>query len=267
MKLETAAAMNMPQTAQPTENKFPGLIIELASKGLFYPEGHPLSTGKIEMKYMTAKEEDILTTESYINSGIVLDKLFESMIITPVDYKSILLCDKDSIMIASRVYGYGEMYGIKVTAPSGAVIEQEINLNDLQNKEFDTTATTPGLNEFTYTVESTKDVIKFKLLTIGDQQYLDAQKKKYKTPGSRDNSLTFTLAQMIVSVNGNDDKNFVALYVQNMRALESRKFREYVKTVQPGVDMTVELLDPRTSEPFRTQVTPGLDFFWPDVRV
>lgn len=259
MNLETNIGTNT------TNSKFPGLVIPLASKGYFYPESHPLSKGFIEMKYMTAKEEDILTTESYISAGIVLDKLFESMIITPVDYKSILLCDKDSIMIASRIYGYGEMYGIKATAPSGAIIEQEINLNDLQPREFDETEIIKGVNEFTFTLEG--DVIKFKLLTIGDQQYLDDQRKKYKRPGSRDNTLTSTLSKMIIDINGNADPNFITLYVQNMRALHSRKLRDYIASVQPGIDMSIELLDPRTGEPFRSQVTPGLDFFWPDLRL
>ena len=57
-------------------HKFPTEIIELPSKGLFYPKDNPLSSGKIEMKYMTAREEDILTTPSLIKQGVVLDRFF-----------------------------------------------------------------------------------------------------------------------------------------------------------------------------------------------
>ena len=66
------------------ENKpsFPTEVIELPSKGLLYPESNPLSSGKLEMKYMTAKEEDILSNQSYIQKGTVLDKLLESLITT-----------------------------------------------------------------------------------------------------------------------------------------------------------------------------------------
>ena len=92
---------------------FPTEIVELPSKGKLYPEGHPLRSGKIEMKYMSAKEEDILTNQSFIKQGVVLDKLFKALIVTPIDYNDLLLCDKNAIMIAARVLGYGKDYAIK----------------------------------------------------------------------------------------------------------------------------------------------------------
>ena len=85
--------------------KFPTEEVELPSKGLLYPEGHPLKSGKIEMKYMTAKEEDILTNQNYIAKGIVLDKLLQALIITDVKLKDILIGDKNAILIASRILG------------------------------------------------------------------------------------------------------------------------------------------------------------------
>lgn len=87
------------------ENKkadYPTMIVDLPSKGKLYPPENPLSLGYVEMKFMTAKEEDILTTESYIKKGVVLDKLFQSLIVTKIDYNSMLVGDRDAIMLAAR---------------------------------------------------------------------------------------------------------------------------------------------------------------------
>src|SRR6056300_1721254 len=92
------------------EFSLPTETIELPSKGLLYPEGHPLSSGTIEMKYMTAKEEDILTNQNYIRQGLVIDKLLQSLIVTDVDYNDILIGDKNAVMLAARILSYGKDY-------------------------------------------------------------------------------------------------------------------------------------------------------------
>ena len=93
-----------------SELKFPTEMVDLPSKGLLYPENHPLASGKVEMKYMTAKEEDILTNKAYIEKGIVIDKLLQSLLVTKFDYNDLFLVDKNAIMIAARVLGYGKDY-------------------------------------------------------------------------------------------------------------------------------------------------------------
>ena len=91
--------------------KFPTEVVELPSKGYFYPEGHPLASGKVEVKYMTAKEEDILTSQNLIEQGIVIDKLLESLVIDKkININDMLVGDKNAIMVASRVLGYGKDY-------------------------------------------------------------------------------------------------------------------------------------------------------------
>ena len=92
------------------EFKLPTETIELPSKGLLYTSDNLLSSGTIEMKYMTAKEEDILTNQSYIQSGTVLDKLLQSLIVTKISYDDLLIGDKNAIMIAARILGYGKDY-------------------------------------------------------------------------------------------------------------------------------------------------------------
>ena len=102
------------------ENKFklPTEIVELPSKGLIYSKDNPLSSGKIEMKYMTAKEEDILSNQSYIQKGTVLDKLVQSLIVSEVDYDDMIVGDKNAIMIAARVLGYGKEYSFSYDGES-----------------------------------------------------------------------------------------------------------------------------------------------------
>ena len=101
------------------EFKIPTEIVTLPSKGLLYPKESPLAKGEIEMKYMTAKEEDILTNVNYIRQGIVLDKLLQALIVTPIDYNELLVGDKNAILVAARVLGYGKDYDITYTDENG----------------------------------------------------------------------------------------------------------------------------------------------------
>jgi hypothetical protein len=118
-----------------TENKFkfPTEIVELPSKGLIYPKDNPLSSGKIEMKYMTAREEDILTNQNYIAKGIVLDKLLESLIVSKINYNDIIIGDKNALLIASRILGYGKEYKFRAYSNITNQIEDFIvDLTDIK---------------------------------------------------------------------------------------------------------------------------------------
>jgi hypothetical protein len=153
------------------EFKLPTETVELPSKGLLYPEGHPLASGKVEMKYMTAKEEDILTNQNYIKQGIVIDKLLQSMIITKFDYNDLLISDKDALMIAARILGYGKDYSFIYNGQ-----EVTVDLTTLKEKPLDTSLIkTPKVNEFSFTLPSTGNEITFKLLTQGDDKKIEAE--------------------------------------------------------------------------------------------
>ena len=110
---------------------FPTEEVTLPSKGLVYPKDNPLSKGVLEMKYMTAKEEDILTNQSYIKNGTVVDKLLKSLIITPIDYNDIIVGDKNAIMIAARVLGYGKDYTFELNGE-----EHTVDLTEVKDKEL-----------------------------------------------------------------------------------------------------------------------------------
>jgi len=142
---------------------FPTEVIELPSKGLVYSESNPLSSGKVEMKYMTAKEEDILTNQSYIQKGIVLDKLLQALIVSKIDYNDLIIGDKNAIMVAARVLGYGKDYSFEYNGS-----DYTVDLSKIDNKPFE--IQNKGVNEFNYTLPSTNTNITYKILTHGDEQ-------------------------------------------------------------------------------------------------
>jgi len=238
----------------------PTETIELPSKGLLYPEGHPLSEGTIEIKYMTAKEEDILTNQNYISDGTVLDKLLKSLIVTKFNYGDLIVGDKNAIMIASRILGYGAEYKFKY---NGA--EETVDLSKINNKELDESLFTKGKNEFTFDLPASDNTITFKFLTHSDEakisQELDGIKKLKKNESPE---LTTRLKHMITSINGDPDGKTIREFVdQAFLARDARAFREFIQKIQPDVDLT---FFPSTST--ESAIIPiGINFFWPDVKI
>lgn len=172
--------------------------IELPSKGLVYPESSLLSSGKIEMKYMTAKEEDILTNANYIADGTVLDRLMKSLIVSNINYDELIVGDKNAIMISARILGYGKDYSFNY-----AGTEQTVDLTTLENKEINESIYTRGNNEFEFTLPQSENKVTFKLLTHKDEQNINTELdalKKLNKEGSAE--LTTRLRFMITSVNG-----------------------------------------------------------------
>ena len=209
--------------------------IELPSKGLVYPESSPLSSGKIEMKYMTAKEEDILTNANYIADGTVLDRLMKSLIVSNINYDDLIVGDKNAIMVSARILGYGKDYSFNY-----AGTEQTVDLTTLENKEIDESIYARGNNEFEFTLPQSENKVTFKLLTHKDEQdinkELDALKKLNKE-GSAE--LTTRLRFMITSVNGDTSKSTVNDFVNNyLLAQDSRALREHISSIQPDVDLS-----------------------------
>jgi hypothetical protein len=243
------------------EFKLPTEIVELPSKGLLYPEGHPLAEGKIEMKYMTAKEEDILTNQNYIRQGIVIDKLLQSLIITKFDYNDLLIGDKDAIMMAARVLGYGKDYkfnhlGEEITVDLTLLKEKSLDESKLLEK---------GKNEFKYELPHTGNTITFKLLTHKDDKNIDAELEGLKKINKNDNpELTTRLKHMILSVNGEYDSKTIRSFVDNaFLARDSRAFRDYYNEVNPGIDTKIrhEFVE-GVEEDVNVQF--NSNFFWPD---
>jgi hypothetical protein len=243
------------------ENKFsmPTEVVELPSKGLVYPETSPLVSGKIEMKYMTAKEEDILTNQAYIQKGTVLDELLKSLIVTPnVKYEDLVVGDKNALLVAARILGYGKDYTFSYSGE-----EQTVDLSAVENKFIDESLFTPGKNEFEFTLPSTGVKITFKLLTGHDEKKINAELEGIKKINKNNSpELSTRLKYMITSVEGNTEQKTIRDFVDNnFLARDSRAFREYIKEVQPDVDLT---FFPDGSDS-KVNIPVGLSFFWPDL--
>jgi len=235
----------------------PTETIELPSKGLLYPKDSELAKGTIEMKYMTAREEDILTNQSYIKNGTVLDKLLKSLIISKIDYSQLLIGDKNAIMVAARILGYGANY--KFTYEEE---EHTIDLSKLENKEIDKELFKSKVNEFAFTLPHSGNKITFKLLTHKDEQdskrELEGLKKINKNASPE---LTTRLKHIIQSINGETDKKDIREFVDNyLLARDSRALREYINEIQPDVDLT---FFPEGNE-VGVSIPIGVNFFWPD---
>ncbi len=246
-----------------SELKFPTEMVDLPSKGLFYPENHPLASGKIEMKYMTAKEEDILTNRAYIEKGIVIDKLLQSLIITKFDYNDLLLVDKNAIMIAARILGYGKDYEFMYKGDKCS-----IDLSTLEPKNIDESLWKKGKNEFSYTLPSTGHILTFKLLTHGDEKKIsDEVKGLQKIHKDSNPELTTRLKHIITSVDGNSESKTVRQFVDNLLlARDARSFREYIREVTPEIEITFDY-DGINGVEEGVNVPINLSFFWPDAGI
>tara|TARA_R110002126_G_scaffold22714_8_gene80608 strand:- start:1195 stop:1923 length:729 start_codon:yes stop_codon:yes gene_type:complete len=238
--------------------ELPTETIELPSKGLLYPEDSELAKGTIEMKYMTAREEDILTNQSYISKGTVLDRLMKSLIISKIDYDSLLIGDKNAIMVAARVLGYGKDYKFIYEGE-----EQVVDLSLLENKKLDEDLFKSKVNEFPFTLPHSTTEVTFKFLTHKDEQDISRELEGLKKI-NKDSSpeLTTRLKHLITSVNGEREKKDIREFVDTyLLARDSRALREYIKGIQPDVDLT---FFPEDYE-YGVNIPIGVSFFWPDV--
>lgn len=243
------------------KTKFPTEMVELPSKGLLYPKGSALAEGRIEMKYMTAKEEDILTNQNYLQQGVVIDKLLQSLIVTPIDYSELLVGDKNAILIASRILGYGKDYEFEY----GGEL-QSVDLSTLEPKELDESLFKSGENKFVFTTPATGTLLTFKLLTHADEQAIDQEVKGLKKL-NKDSSaeLSTRLKRMITSVNGDAENKTIRDFVDNhFLVRDSRAFREYVKSVQPDVNLRFY---PENGPDGGVDIPIGVTFLWPDARI
>lgn len=243
-----------------SELKFPTEMVELPSKGLVYPEDNPLSSGKIEMKYMTAKEEDILTNQNYINNGTVIDELLKSLIITKINYNDLIVGDKNAIMVAARVLGYGKDYNFTYNNK-----EHVVDLSQLDSKEVNEKDFTKGKNEFSFTLPTSGTLITYKLLTHGDDKKINSEIKGLKKLNKLASpELSTRLKHMILSVNGDTEKKSVREFVDNyFLAKDSRAFREHIKATQPDINLKFEIEGP-DGDVKDIDIPIGLNFFWPD---
>lgn len=250
-----------------TSNTFPTEIVELPSRGVFYPESSPLRSGQIEIKYMTAKEEDILTSSNLIQKGIVLDKLMDSLIVTKgVKSSDLLIGDLNAVMVASRILGYGKDYSIEVSCPKcGEKIEEIVDLTTLKTENEPTDDTKADIS---IVLPISKATVTLKLLTRADELAMEKENKALKKINSESESeATSRLRAMITSVNGDTNKATIWKFVDNLLVRDARFVREQYKLHVPDVDFNVSLECTCSSDPITMRLPIGVNFFWPDSRV
>jgi hypothetical protein len=252
-----------------TKYEFPTEIVDLPSKGLVYPEGHPLRKGNVEIKYMTAREEDILASQSLIKKGVVLDKLFESVVVEKgVDINDIFIGDKNAILLATRVMGYGADYQVEVTDPFTLEAQNvTIDLGKVKTKDFDEKSLS-GDNIYKFKLPKSGKELEFKLLTHGDEaeitKEIQALARLYKGKGEKSFDVTTRLKYMIQSVDGNQDRGFITNWVQNgFLALDTKSFRKYVRELSPDMDLKFEFTSEVTGEQEALDIPFGISFFYP----
>lgn len=245
------------------EYDFPTEVLDLPSEGKIYPKDNPLSSGRITIKLMTAKEEDILSSTNLIKKGVVLDKLFESIIVDTVNPKDIIIGDKNAILLATRVLGYGPDYEFSFySSKKNDYINVNMDLTQVKTKDIDITQFNHK-NEFEYVTPTGKNKIIFKILTHGDEYDIDKEieaLKKINKDLSSD--ITTRLRYMIKSVDGNAEVGHITRFVNNMRALDSRAFRQHVKELSPDMDMKYTHTHD-DGEVEEALITLGVGFFWP----
>ena len=241
-----------------SEFKLPTEIVELPSKGLIYPESNPLSSGKVEMKYMNAKEEDILSNQSYIEKGVVIDKLLQSLIVSDINYNDLIIGDKNAIMVAARVLGYGKNYSFSY---DGEKVDVDLTL--LENKPIDESNFTKGVNNFSFKLPTTNTEITFKILTHKDEQNISKEVEGLKKVNKNISPTVSTrLKYIITSVGGDSEPKTIREFVDKyMLAQDSRALRNHIQSFQPDVDLT---FFPPTGED-KKSLPIGLNFFWPDL--
>jgi hypothetical protein len=243
------------------KQKFPTEMVDLPSKGVLYPQDSLLASGQVEMKYMTAREEDILTNQNYIQNGTVVDKLLQALIVTPINYGDLLVGDKNAILIASRILGYGKDYEFEYQGE-----KQVVDLSEVKHREVDNSLFKAGENKFSYKMPSTGTVVTFKLLTHADELAIDQEVKGLKRI-NKDSSaeLSTRLKRLITSVEGDVTPATIRDFVDNyLLARDSRAFREYVKSIQPDVDLKFY---PENGPDGGVDIPIGVTFLWPDAGV
>ena len=266
--------LGMEENSSPSPLSFatPTEFVELPSKGKSYPQGHPLyNKEEVEIRFMTAKDEDILSSRTLLKKGIAIDRLIQNILVDKsIKVDNLLIGDKNAIIIASRVTGFGSDYETKVRCPMCSEHLEysfdldeckaiEPNYEDLQKEGV--TLTEDGT--YTFELPRTKATVEVKLLTGADEKKLAKwaeKKKKFKLPES---PLIDQLKMIIVSVEDNKDGHFVESFIENMPALDARYFRKIYDQISPNVDMKQQFECNVCDYEGDLEVPLTSDFFWP----
>ena len=249
---------------------FPTEVLSLPSNGLLYPEDSPLRSGTIDVKYMTAKEEDILTSQNLISQGVVIERLLQSVIADPkVKLDDLLIGDKNALMVGTRILGYGKDYDVMIIDPeTNQEVETTIDLTTLDHKKVDESLLQNG-NNFEFELPNSKRKVGFKLLTHKDEseinKILKSLEKAEQITGVS-SEVTTRLKYQIQSIDGETEQKTIDNFVDNeFLALDAREYRKFVQSITPDMDLRFNYTT-GNGNVVKVGVPLGLDFFWPAAR-
>jgi hypothetical protein len=242
--------------------------IPLPSLGKVYPSSSALCNREsVEIRAMTAKDEDILMSRAYIKNGTVISKLLESCIVDKdVKVTEMLSGDRNALMIGLRTIGYGADYRVEVECPECEHRNTaEFDLTNVPIKPLDIEPVDSGENVFEFTLPVTKHKIEFKFLAGGDEEEISkTQERKKKKGFVAESVVTTRLLYNIVSVNGDSNRTKIAQYTRNMLARDSLALRKYVDKHEPGVELSDYMTCAACGEESKVNIPLGASFFWPD---
>lgn len=243
----------------------PTEMIDLPSKGLVYAKENPLSEGKVEMKYMTAREEDILTNVNLLRQGLAIEKMLKSLIKTPINYEDLTLGDRNGLLIAARILAYGKDYAFSYKNPnSGEEEKVNIDLQDLKYKELDWTLF-DNKNEFSFILPYSKNEVTFKLLTLVDDKKIDDEiKGMKKMVGQEAGTISTRLKHQITSVNGDYSVKVVRDFIDQgyLLSRDSIELRKHIESITPDIDLSVYFTLKDGTE-IKADLPMTADFFFP----
>lgn len=250
-----------------TDRKFPTEVIDLPSKGWFYNPDGPLASGQVELKYMTAREEDILTSLNLIQKGVVIDRLLKAVVVSPIDIKDLLVGDKNGILIACRILAYGKDYPATITCRScQAVNSVRVDLTALEEKTLEEPEE-KGKNEFTFVLPATGKKITYRILTHGNDEDINIEMASQRKLGAEVEYTSSTrLKYIIQSIDGNYDQGAIREFVDNeLISRDAHALRAEYSKMAPDMDLSFPFKCNSCEEERRMQVPLGIDFFWPVV--
>ena len=245
-----------------SEHKFPTEVIDLPSQGKVYPKDSPLADGKVELKYMTTREEDILMSDNLIKKGVVIDKLLDSLIVTKgVKQEDLILGDKNAVLVAARILAYGPEYTCEVTNPKNQqeTVSHTFDLSQCPFRELPKGVDYTD-NSFNYTTEIGKNKIKFRLLTGKEEALIDKDLKQSSKYGYN-TDITTRLRYTVTEVDGDSKPETITEYTQNLLARDSMALRNYIQDISPDIDLTSEI--EIGGETVSVSIPLSVTFFWP----
>ena len=250
------------------EARFPTEVINLPSRGWFYPVDNPLSTGQIELKMMTAREEDILTSPNLIQKNIVLDKLLEAVVVNKaVPLDDMLICDRNAAFFAIRRLAYGDSYEAKLTCSRcGRENNITIDLSKMDNRLFDFEKYSKGENSFTFPLPYSRRTVTFKPLTKKDENLID-QELRGMEKVSKDlrREITTRLGHIITAIDGNTERTQIRRFVnEELVSKDSLALRKHMRETMPDIDTTFDFVCQNCSLERKEETPMGVEFFWPN---